>query len=122
MYYLHSVPGRIRVKIPQLRSNASRCQEVQVLLLGLVGVEDVSANCLTGSIVIRYDNEIISAEEILCALKEENHFEPSQAAGTNQYIQKMATSAGESMGKAMFGWALGKVIESSALGLLAAII
>jgi len=122
MYYLHSVPGRLRIRIPHLKNSTSRCQEVQALLLGLVGVEDVSAKCLTGSIVIRYDSEIITSDEILRALKEEKHFEPSRAADTDEYIQKMAVSAGESVGKAVFGWALGKALERSALGLLAAII
>ena len=121
-YYLHSVPGRLRVKIPQLRNNTGRCQEVQALLLGLEGVQDVEANCLTGSVLVRYDTDFISAESIVTALENERHFLSSQAADNTQYITKAVTNAGESVGKAVFGWAIGKALERSAFGLLSALI
>ena len=121
-YYLHSVPGRLRVKIPQLRNNTGRCQEVQALLLGLEGVQDVEANCLTGSVLVRYDTDFIAGESIVYALEEENHFVASQAANNTQYIQKVATTAGQNVGKAVFSWAIGKALERSAFGLLAALI
>jgi hypothetical protein len=121
-HYMHSVPGRLRVKIPHLRNNASKCKSATTMLLNLEGVREVEANCLTGSLVVRYDERLTDVDCIITALEDNHHFESQEAADTGQYIQKAAVKAGESVGKAVFSWAAGRALERGAFGLLAAIL
>jgi hypothetical protein len=121
-YYIHSVPGRLRIKLPQLKSNLPHCQEVQALLLGLEGVQDVEANCLTGSMLVRYDPKFITFDCIMMALEEEEHIHSRQAIDSDQYIRKAVNTAGQTVGKAVFSWAVSKALERSSFGLLAALI
>lgn len=121
-YYLHSVPGRLRVKVPQLRNNAQRCQKVQDLLMALAGVQDVEVNCLTGSVLVCYDDEVLNDTSIILFLEEENLFDMSLAKDASQHIKKMSVSAGETVGRFVFSWALGKALQRGGFSLLAAII
>lgn len=121
-YYIHSVPGRLRVKIPQLKNNLPGCQEVQALLLGLEGVQDVEANCLTGSVLVRYDPKFITYEAICNALEAENHFHSSLASDSNHYLNKAAVNAGQTVSKVMLSWVVSQALERSTFGLLAALI
>jgi len=52
---VHALPGRVRICFPQIKRNPARAQEVKGILAGLPGVEGVSANTTTGSVVIEYD-------------------------------------------------------------------
>ncbi|MCB2186048.1 MAG: hypothetical protein KQJ78_06495 [Deltaproteobacteria bacterium] len=121
-YYVHSVPGRLRLKIPELRNNTYQCQETQALLLGLEGVQDVQANCLTGSVLVHYDEAFISSADITSALEENDLFAAHLALGPEEYRKKAAVHAGEAVGKALFGWAVGRALERASFGLLAAFI
>lgn len=121
-YYLHVVPGRVRVKIPLIKGEEKKAQEVERVLKELAGVVSVSVYSLTGSVVVYFDSEIVSSEDILQALQKKGYFDESKVVTSDQYIQNVASKAGRSIGKALFGLAIEKAFEGSGLSILAALI
>jgi copper chaperone CopZ len=82
---LHSVPraavvsctpGRARISVVGLRGNGNLACAVQDLVLGLPGVQDVTANPVTGNILVVYDPRVISTDEISAAIDD------AEAAGS----------------------------------------
>jgi Heavy metal associated domain 2 len=53
----HAIPGRIRLKIEGLRANPGLAQRLEERLSGTAGVRHVEASPVTGSLLIRYDEQ-----------------------------------------------------------------
>ncbi len=121
-YYLHSVPGRLRVKTPRVKGNESRAEDVRRMLLAMEGVADVSINTVTGSILVQYDSGRVNHRELLEALREGNIFDSSKAVNSDQYIYAASLKAGSILKKALVGTLVDKALEGSAFSLLAALI
>ena len=51
----HQVPGRVRMKIPAGKGNAELLQQVAQCFSGIPGIERVTVNPTTGSVVMHYD-------------------------------------------------------------------
>ncbi len=121
-YYLHVVPGRVRVKIPLIKGDEAKTQEVESLLKGIRGVSSVSAYSLTGSVVVNYQSNAVDSEVILKVLKQQGYFDESKVVTSDQYIQNAVSKAGQSIGKVLFGLAIEKAFEGSGLSILTALI
>ena len=121
-YYLHVVPGRERVKIPVIKGDEKRAQEVENLLKGLRGIDSVSAYSLTGSVVVNYNRDVLDSEVILKVLTQQGYFDESKIVTNDQYIKDAVSKAGQSIGKVLFGLAIEKVFEGSGLSFLTALI
>jgi len=68
--YVHSLEGRLRIKIPRVKGAAEQAQEVERQLRQSLGVEYVSANPITGNVLILYNPGLTSQDDILSSLKE----------------------------------------------------
>ena len=121
-YYLHVVPGRVRVKIPVIKGDERKAQEVENLLKGLRGIDSVSAYSLTGSVIVNYQRDVLDSEDILNVLKQQGYFDDSKIVTSDQYIQNAVSKAGQSIGKLLFGLAIEKAFEGSGLSFLSALI
>lgn len=55
----HYMTGRIRVKVEKLVENEEEAEEVRVKLLKITGIKEVKTNTLIGSIMIRFDENVI---------------------------------------------------------------
>ena len=121
-YYLHVVPGRVRVKIPLIKGDEAKSQQVENLLRGLRGINSVSAYSLTGSVVVNYQSDVVESEEILKVLKQQGYFDESKIVTNDQYLQNAVSKAGRSIGKVLFGLAIEKAFEGSGLSILTALI
>jgi hypothetical protein len=121
-YYIHNVPGRLRIKIPSIRRNPAKCGAVQELLMHLDGVERIQLTELTGSVVINYDAQKIEPQDMIDFLKDNGYFDGAKAISHDAHIQTAASEAGGKIVRAVFGWAVGKALEDSGLSLLAALI
>jgi copper chaperone CopZ len=121
-YYLHNVPGRLRVKTPQVKGNEARAEEVRRMLLTIEGVSDVCINTVTGSILVKYDSDRANHRELLEALREGKIFDSSKAVTNDQYIYAASLKAGGILKKALVGTLVDKALEGSAFSLLAALI
>ena len=67
-HYLHHVPGRLRVKAAALKNNAGKAVQAGALLEDIPGIEAVEVNAVTGSMLVRYDEDIITSAQILGVL------------------------------------------------------
>lgn len=121
-YYLHSVPGRLRIKSPAIKGRPEAAAGVQVAMAGIEGVEAVTINPLTGSIVVTHEAVNGTRERILDALMRMGHFEASKAVTHDQYIKDKASKAGKVIGRVVMGTFVEKAFEGSALSLLALLI
>lgn len=121
-YYLHALPGRLRIKIPSLRRNLHQAQELVRLLNGLSGVESAAANTVTGSITVRYDPTIIGSSSILTFLAKENHIDLEKAVSTEKHVDTAVANVGRAVSKAVLGFALDRALQGSPLAILTALI
>src|SRR3984885_8605142 len=51
----HQVPGRIRLKVPGVRENPELVDQIKQMFHVIPGIEDVTVNPTTGSVVLRDD-------------------------------------------------------------------
>jgi hypothetical protein len=67
---VHYVPGRLRVKIPQLHGNPQAATSLADQIIELPGVSEVRAASRTGSVVVFFDAEVDDepSDEVLEAL------------------------------------------------------
>jgi copper chaperone CopZ len=121
-HYLHNVPGRLRVKIPQVKGDEARAEAVRRMLLTIEGVSDVRVNTVTGSILVEYDPDRVNHREFLEALREGELFDASKAVTNDQYIYAASLKAGKILKKALVGTLVDKALEGSAFSLLTALI
>lgn len=66
--YLHAIDGRIRVRFPEIRGNRRAAAQLRRDLRALSGVSSVDANPLTGSVLVEYDSNCLSADDIFDSL------------------------------------------------------
>jgi hypothetical protein len=110
------------VKIPIIKCRKSKCREIARLFRDFNGIENMSVNDLTGSVVINYDLNMIRPDEILKVLEDNGYFDKTQAIKNDKYLQKAASKTSEAVGKALFGWVVGKALEANGLSFLAVLI
>ncbi len=75
-YSIHEVPGRIRIRTPNIKDHPLKAQAVQVYLRALVGVEEIEVNVSTGSISVRFDATRLRTETILEVLSKRGCLAP----------------------------------------------
>lgn len=119
--YMHNVPGRLRVKTPSLKSTSAGADEITDCFGHLDGIRGVNLNPVTGSVVIHYDPDLLGCDEILQALKEKGHFNESMLL-SQTYRQQAISKTAHTVGKVLFGWAVGKALENSGLSFLTVLI
>jgi heavy-metal-associated domain-containing protein len=72
---VHSLPGRVRVKLPRLKGNASLAGEVERTLAALEGVCHVETSTTTGSVLVLYEPRLLVSldHEAVGSLRELAH-------------------------------------------------
>ena len=53
----HQVPGRIRMKVPSAKDNPELLEQIKQTFSVIPGIEQVTVNPTTGSVVLHYDTE-----------------------------------------------------------------
>jgi copper chaperone CopZ len=119
--YVHSIPGRLRIKTSVIKKNPVLAERIGRLLTSITGVEEVDVNLLTGSVLIRYKPRRIAAEHILSTLSEFGHFELSRTVN-NKELQSALVKGGRDVGSLLFSLLVKRHIESPAVSLIAALI
>jgi copper chaperone CopZ len=67
---VHFHPGRVRLRVKELRSAEALAREVEQTLGSVPGVTHVEASSLTGSILVEYDQSAIKSEQSIHALSD----------------------------------------------------
>lgn len=68
--YVHALEGRLRIKVPEVKGAPHRACEIERHLAQSSGVDEVSANPVTGSVLILYNSRLIGQAELIFALQE----------------------------------------------------
>lgn len=53
----HQVPGRIRLKVPNVKDNPELIDQIKQMFHVIPGIENVTVNPTTGSVVLQYDTD-----------------------------------------------------------------
>jgi hypothetical protein len=61
---VHALPGRVRVKVAQIKGNPELARQAREKLAGVPGIREVEANPLTGSVLVLFDLATMAAEAI----------------------------------------------------------
>jgi hypothetical protein len=54
----HQVPGRVRMKIPSAKGNPELLQQISETFSQIPGIEQITVNPVTGSVVLHYDADL----------------------------------------------------------------
>lgn len=70
---MHSLPGRMRISLPQIKKIPEEFRHeqdlIELLLLVLPGIERVTVNYLLGTVLIAYESRLTSEKIILTYIK-----------------------------------------------------
>lgn len=122
MYYVHTTPGRMRIKIPELKNRPRYGKKIEGLFARRKGIENLTLNPVTGSVVFEYDEDRVDPGQILEVLKKNRLFDDTKIVSTDTVIDNTSHRIGKAFSKAVFGWAVGSALEGSGLSFLAALI
>jgi hypothetical protein len=125
-HYVHHVPGRLRVKTPALKRSPARAERVCAAVTALQGVSSAEANPVTGSLVVTYDPLRADPRGVLARLADEGVIGrdvglpgPTQV---NIDVGRLAADATGNLGNALVGVLVEKLVERSAVALVAAVL
>lgn len=121
-YYIHNTPGRLRLKIPQMKRNITLADEISLMLREKRGVQSVEINTLTGSLKVNFNDSIISSNSLLNLLSQEGHIDLTKLVSSKNHMDSLFSGAGQVASKALLSLAIDKAFEGSSLSLLAAFI
>jgi copper chaperone CopZ len=116
--YIHHVPGRLRVNTPVLKRNEFRARQLKSYLEGMHGVLRADTSIVTGSVVIKYDTDMVSSAVILNSLHDLGYIQ-------NIHVSEQAAQAAPQMQKAadiFMAKLVETALEKSAVALIAALI
>lgn len=117
-FYMHDLPGRLRVKTPILKRNEDAAYEVRKLLGTLKGVATVEINSTTGSLLVNYNPQAIRSEQIVSELKRKGYFDPERAVNNDEYVRGAVTKAGNAVSKVFTGAFVDVALEGTGLSFL----
>lgn len=118
-FYVHSVPGRLRVKHPLFKNKDSH-YEVQKALVDLGhGIGTTDFNTTTGSLLINYDQREIDHRDILRRLERAGFYEPEQVVTNDEVIHRATASAYRFAAKTLTGAFIDTALQGTGLSFLA---
>ena len=121
-YYVHEVPGRVRIRIPSLKRDLKKASRLKDLLMTLAGVGLVSVKTLTGSVVVQFDPQIINSYTILMLLMQEGYIDFKAAISQENHVETALSGVGEAASKALLGLVLDRALQGTPFAILTAFI
>ena len=86
-YYIHSVPGRMRIESPVLHDNPVKAKEFETFIKRLKGISAIEIHASTGSAIIHFD-EKINCEQIIGILEKNGYFRLTEAETCDDRVEK----------------------------------
>lgn len=90
--YVHALEGRLRIKIPEVKGAPSQAREVESHLQLLTGMEEVSANPITGNVLIIYDPCLLREDQIISTLQELGYLEKASPRSKGDGMVEILTN------------------------------
>jgi copper chaperone CopZ len=88
----------------------------------LRGVDSVSINTLTGSVVVNYNPLRVSSQELLEALTSEGYLEAEKDERAESHFEDLLADAGARAARALLGVALERALERTPLSFLSVLV
>lgn len=125
--YVHHTPGRLRVRTAAIKRNEKGAAAVRELLASHAGVRDCTANTVTGSLLIRYDADLIAPDRLLEWLRSAGYccdqtVLPARGTRTQPKLSQGLSQAGSAVSRTVMGVLVEKAVERSAVALIGAIL
>ncbi len=98
----HLLPGRVRFRVPSLVGNDEALQRLEGQLPRVDGIDEVTANRISGSVVIRYQSEKISPDLLFAALIRLLGLEKELERTPKPALAKELRQLGEAMNRAVY--------------------
>jgi len=96
--YVHALEGRLRIKIPEVKGAPSQAREVEEHLQLLTGMEEVSANPVTGNVLILYNPSLLREDQIISTLQELGYLEKATPGRKGDgVVEKLTTVVASSL-------------------------
>lgn len=121
MNYIHSTPGRLRVRSARLRGSPGEGAQLRAHLLAVSGIRAVEVNDLLGSILIRYDSALISVAEVWSALFRSGHVQDLRPPQAGDADSPLAVLTG-TVSRRLVEMLAEKIAEASVAAVLGAVI
>jgi hypothetical protein len=129
-HYLHTLPGRLRLKTRSLKNSEDKAAEIRALVRQLPGIETIEINLLTGSMLVRYDTTSITSAQILGFLIANSVItsipEALPRPASKLLDGSMRARATESMvqmaAKSLADFVIEKVLQRAAVALIGAVV
>jgi hypothetical protein len=118
MFYIHNVPGRVRIISKTIKRNAQAADEVQKGLSGLAGVCTLHITLATGSILIHYNPKALAIEDIVNMLERKGYFDRTKAISNDDYFRKGLSKVGTTVVKSVVETFIGMAVGNTFLSFL----
>lgn len=116
--YIHDLPGRLRVKSAAIKRNPREAERIRSAVAAMQGVMSVDVNLRTGSVTIDYLYGATSSHRILGFFQLMGFGMPAAHGRPRQVLAQ----AGERFAKAAAGAVIDRLVERSAVALIAALL
>jgi Heavy metal associated domain 2 len=132
--FCHTVPGRLRVKLPGLKGFPRQAERLAATVRQLPGVTETTANPTTGSLLVLFDPQQTGHGAIVDFLRERGEIapgvavafgvsrSPSRITASAHPLAEIAWCAGSVIGKEILKGALEHVLRDSPWSLLLAVV
>ncbi|MBF0560285.1 MAG: hypothetical protein HQL08_16065 [Nitrospirae bacterium] len=89
-YYIHYVPGRLRIRTPILHNNPGKTDEFTKNFQGINGMVSIKINPVTGSALLLYDEKKINCEQLIGILEKYGYFDLSRSTTSDELIEHIS--------------------------------
>lgn len=112
-HYIHTLNGRLRVKVPAIRRQPDFAKAFENDLACMTGIISVQANPMTGNVLVRFDPTQVDEVEVISAVSHLSGYRvplPAETEPESFEIHPMVANLGRELGKqllknALPGWA-----------------
>lgn len=87
-YYMHDIPGRLRIESPVLKDNDANAQRFEAFVKSIPGVTSVEMKLDIGSAIMHYDRTRIDHTRLIDLLDKSGYFDHLKAKTLDDRIKE----------------------------------
>src|SRR5918999_5791051 len=100
--YVHSIPGRLRVKTASVKKSPEQADRAKKLLALIPGVYSVQTNTVTGSVLVLYSPKDASCDHLLGVIGELGDLEQPKPINFVEILEEPLVKGGRAIGRLLF--------------------
>ena len=87
-YYIHDIPGRLRIESPVLKDNEANAQKFEAFVKSIPGITSVEMKVDIGSAIMHYDRTRIDHTKLIELLDKSGYFDHLRAKTLDDRIKE----------------------------------